>query len=338
MARPVWTGVVSFGLVSLPIALYTATDSHTIRFHQLQRGTADRIRNRRVNERTGDEVDSDEIVKGFDTGGEYVIVEPKELDDIAPGRSKALDVSEFVDLDTVEPIFFDRTYYLGPRGEQYGKVYALLQRALAESNKAGIATFVMRGREYLVALKAEDDLLTLHTLHWADEIRDPHKEVPDLPGRTEPTASEVKMAHQLIDALTTDWIPEDFHDTFQEKVKALIKAKAAGETTEKAEPAAQPTGVVDLMEALRSSVERARSPKDTGEKKAVTSRASAKTAGKKPAAKKRATSSSGRPRSPSLRSLTKVELYEKATKAGIRGRSNMNHDELADALTRAKAG
>ncbi|MFJ8856016.1 Ku protein [Streptomyces sp. NPDC102437] len=101
MARPVWTGIVSFGLVSLPVALYTATDSHTIRFHQLQRGTADRIRNRRVNERNGDEVHLDEIVKGYDTGSEYVIVEPKEVDDIAPGRSKALEVSEFVDLDAV---------------------------------------------------------------------------------------------------------------------------------------------------------------------------------------------------------------------------------------------
>ncbi|MEU0634358.1 Ku protein [Streptomyces sp. NPDC005989] len=327
MARPIWTGIVSFGLVSLPVALYTATDSHTIRFHQLQRGTADRIRNRRVNERTGDEVALAEIVKGYDTGSEYVIVEPEELDDIAPGRSKALEVSEFVDLDTVEPVFFDKTYYLGSRGEQYGKVYALLQRALEESNKAGIATFVMRGREYLVALKAEDGLLTLHSLHWADEIRDPHEEVPDLPGKTEPTAAEVKMAHQLIDALTTDWDPEDFHDTFQEKVEALIKAKAAGEAVEKAEPAAKPTGVVDLMETLRASVERARSPKDTGEKAG----ASENTArGKKPAAKKRTKASD----TGSLRSLTKAELYEKATKAGVKGRSGMTREQLADALAK----
>ncbi|MFJ7200716.1 MULTISPECIES: Ku protein [unclassified Streptomyces] len=325
---PGWPdGLVSFGLVSLPVALYTATDSHTIRFHQLQRGTADRIRNRRVNERTGDEVDLDEIVKGYDTGSEYVIVEPEELDDIAPGRSKALEVSEFVDLDTVEPVFFDKTYYLGPRGEECGKVYALLQQALAESNKAGIATFVMRGREYLVALKAEDGLLTLHSLHWADEIRDPHEEVPDLPEKAEPTPAEVKMAHQLIDTLTTDWDPEDFHDTFQEKVEALIEAKAAGEAVEKAESAAQPTGVVDLMEALRASVEGARSPKDTGEK----ADASGKTGrGKKPAAKKRARASGA----DSLRSLTKAELYEKATKAGVKGRSSMTRDQLADALAK----
>ncbi|MFD9725596.1 Ku protein [Streptomyces sp. NPDC059072] len=336
MSRPVWTGVLSFGLVSLPVALHSATDSHTIRFHQLQRGTADRIRNRRVNERTGDEVDNAEIVKGFDTGGEYVIVEPKELDDIAPGRSKAIEVSGFVDLDTVDPIFFDKTYYLGPRGEQHGTVYALLQRALAESNKAGVATFVMRGREYLVALKAEDDLLTLHTLHWADEIRDPHREVPDLPSKTDPPAAEVKMAHQLIDTLTTDWNPEDFRDTFQEKVKALIEAKVAGEAVEKAEPAARPTGAVDLMDALRASVERARSPKDTGGKATTAvagkTREEKKPAAKKPAAKKRATAH-GSARGKPLMALTKAELYEKAAAAGIEGRSTMNHDQLARALS-----
>ncbi|MFF2965011.1 Ku protein [Streptomyces sp. NPDC057963] len=267
------------------------------------------------------------IVKGYDTSSEYVIVEPEELNGIAPGRSKALKVSEFVDLDAVESVFFDKTYYLGPRGEQYGKVYALLQRALEESNKAGIATFVMRGRQYLVALKAEDDLLTLHSLHWADEIRDPHEEVPDLPGKAEPTAAEVKMAHQLIDALTADWNPEDFHDTFQEKVEALIEAKAAGEAVEKAEPAAQPTSVVDLLEALRGRVEGARSPKDTGEKAGASGKAGR---GKKPAAKKR-TGVSG---AGSLRSLTKADLYEKATKAGVKGRSSMTRDQLVDALAK----
>ncbi|MET9675919.1 Ku protein [Streptomyces sp. NPDC006482] len=172
------------------------------------------IRNRRVNERTGHEVDSDDIVKGFDTGGEYVIVEPKELDDIAPGRSKALEVSEFLALDTVDPIFFDKTYYLGPRGEQYGQAYALLQRVPAESNKAGIATFVMRGREYLVALKAEGDL---HTLHWADEIRDLTRKSPICRARRSRPRPRCRWPHQLIDALTTEGNPEDFHDTLQEK-------------------------------------------------------------------------------------------------------------------------
>ncbi|MFE9468954.1 Ku protein [Streptomyces virginiae] len=233
----------------------------------------------------------------------------------------------------MDPVFFDKTYFLGPRGAQYGKVYALLERALAESNKAGIATFVMRGREYLVALKAEEaeGLLTLHTLHWADELRDPHAEVPDLPGKVEATAAEVKMAMQLIDALAMEWEPEVFHDSFREKVEALVKAKASGETVEKAEPAAEPTGAVDLMEVLRASVERARSPKDTGDK--ATSPGSRAAGGKKaPAAKKRARSgpaAKGR----ELMGLTKAELYEKAAAAGIPGRSSMNHDQLAQALS-----
>ncbi|MGW6785119.1 non-homologous end joining protein Ku [Streptomyces sp. NPDC054987] len=315
MARPVWTGVLSFGLVAIPIGIYTATDSHTTHFHQLQRGTSDRIRNRRVNERTGEEVDLDDIVKGYDTGEEYVLVEPAELDDIAPGRSKTLEISGFVDLAEIDPIFFDRTYYVGPKGKEYSKVYALLEKALAKAERAGVATFVMRGREYLVALKAEDGILTLHTLHWADEIRDPREEVPDLPaasGRGTGSSREMKMAEQLITALGMRWDPEEFRDTYQDKVSALIKAKGAGETVEKAEAAAEATNVVDLTEALRASVERARGG---GRRAGGGGR-------RKPAA-------SGKP----LDSLTKAELYERATAAGIPGRSTMTRAELAEALT-----
>ncbi|MFJ9821792.1 Ku protein, partial [Streptomyces sp. NPDC101151] len=153
MARAIWTGVVTFGLVTVPVGLYTATGSHTVHFHQLQRGTADRIRNKRVNERTGREVDATDIVKGFEVGeGQYVVVEPDELDEVAPGRSKAIDISDFVDLDRIEPVYFDRTYYLAPRGKEYIKVYELLRAALAEADKVGIATFVMRGKQYLCAV------------------------------------------------------------------------------------------------------------------------------------------------------------------------------------------
>ncbi|MEU9083362.1 Ku protein [Streptomyces sp. NPDC048357] len=327
MARPVWAGNLSFGLVSLPVGLYTATDSHTIHFHQLQRGTSDRIRNRRVNERTGDEVELDDIVKGYETGEEYVLVEPKELDEIAPGRSRSLDIAGFVDLTEVDPIFFDKTYYLGPRGAEYGKVYSLLEQALAKAGKAGIATFVMRQHEYLVALKAENGILTLHTLHWADEIRDPKKEIDNLPGKAKASDKELKMAEQLIDALSMKWDPDEFRDTFQEKVTAMIDAKQAGETVEKAEPAAEPTGVVDLMEALHASVERAGSPKTVGGK----ATASGKTApGKKLATKKRVRSA---PKE-DLSGLSKADLYKKAAAANIPGRSNMTRDDLVNALSR----
>jgi DNA end-binding protein Ku len=340
MARAVWSGALAFGLVSLPVQLFTATDSHTIRFHQLQRGTSDRVRNKRVNERTGEEVAPEEIVKGFDTGDEYVLVEPRELEDIAPGRSQTLEVVGFVDLEEVEPIFFDKTYYLGPKGKEYAKVYALLEQALEHQGKAGIATFVMRNHEYLVAVKAEAGLLTLHTLHWADEIRDPHKEIDSLPGgQTKVTDRELKMAEQLIDALRMQWKPEEFHDTFQEKVAQLVEAKRTGEAVEKAEPPAKATNVVDLMEALRASVEQAKSPKDrSGEKATATGRPRTQT---KDAAKKRQTGQHGKPKKQASRastkastvdSLTKAELYQRAIDAGIPGRSSMNREELVHAL------
>ncbi|MEU6089748.1 Ku protein [Streptomyces sp. NPDC047085] len=355
MARAVWNGALTFGLVSLPVQLFSATDSHTIRFHQLQRGTSDRVRNKRVNERTGEEVPLDEIVKGFDAGDEYVLVEPGELEDIAPGRSRQLEISGFVDLEDVEPIFFDRTYYLGPKDEQYEKVYAVLEQALEHANKAGIATFVMRNREYLVAVKAEAGILTLHTLHWPDEIRDPRKEVDHLPGgRTKRSDRELKMAEQLIDSLTMEWNPEDFHDTYQEKVRDLVESKKKGETVEKAEQPAEATNVIDLMDALRASVDRAKTEKgsQTGKggqsekggpsKKTAASKktASAKktTSSKKTASKTKASAARRRrEETGSVDSLSKAELYELAAKADIPGRSSMNREELVEALSQKAA-
>lgn len=336
MARAVWSGVLTFGLVTVPVQLFSATDSHTIHFHQLQRGTADRVRNKRVNERTGDEVPLQEIVKGYETGeGEYVVVEPEELDDIAPGRSRSIDVSGFVELKDVRPVFFDKTYYLGPKGEEYGRVYALLHDALAKEDKAGIATFVMRNHEYLVALKAEAGILTLHTLHWADEVRDPRKEIDALPGRRKTSDRELAMARQLIDTLSMDWKPEEWHDTFQEKVAALLKAKQEGQEVEKSAPPPKSTNVVDLMEALQASVEHARSPMASSDK-ATPSGVSKKARSKSGSGKKR-TPSKQAPKRPDLQNLTKTELYRRATDADVPGRSSMNRDELIDALTRGHA-
>ncbi|MBT2396734.1 Ku protein [Streptomyces sp. ISL-100] len=338
MARPVWSGALTFGLVSLPVQMFTATDSHTVHFHQLQRGTSDRVRNKRVNERTGDEVPLDEIVKGYDAGDEYVLIEPGELEDIAPGRSQAVEISGFVDLEQVKPIFFDKTYYLAPKGKEYAKIYALLERALAQADKAGIATFVMH-RQYLVAVKAEGGLLTLHTLHWADEIRNPREEIGSLPEKSDVTSRELKMAEQLIETLSMEWKPEEFHDTFQEQVRKLIEAKRTGESVEKAEPPAQATNVVDLMEALRASVDQARSPKDRGKGKSAAG--DAPVARIKDAADKRRAGRAAKPKpkpeaekkASSLDSLTKAELYQRATDAGVPGRSSMTREELIKALS-----
>ncbi|MCX5256758.1 Ku protein [Streptomyces canus] len=344
MARAIWTGVITFGLVSAPVGLFTATEDHTVHFHQLQRGTSDRIRNRRVNERTGDEVDSDDIVKGFEAGeGEYVIVEPDELDEIAPGRSQTIDISDFVDLAAIEPVYFDRTYYLAPRGKEYLKVYELLRAALADANKVGIATFVMRGKQYLTALRAEDKVLVLQTLHWADEVRDPRRELPELPSGRAGKGKELDMALQLVDALSGPWNPARYHDTYQDKVRELVQAKAEGQEVAVAEEAPQATNVVDLMEALQGSLERTRS---AGGKKPAASRkkAAARTPARKTAASKtkkappkQARASSSRSRGggrSELRQLSKAELYQQATDQDIPGRSKMSREQLIDALAR----
>lgn len=317
MARAIWTGVITFGLVSVPVGLYTAVENHTVHFHQLQRGTTDRIRNRRVNERTGKEVPSEDIVKGYEAAeGEYVVIEPDELDEIAPGRSRTIDISDFVDLDDIEPVYFDRTYYVAPRGKDHAKVYGLLREALAEVGKAGIATFVMRGKQYLIALRADDKVLVLQTLHWADEVRDPGQELPELPSGQVGKGKERDMAVQLIDALDAPWEPAKYHDTYQEKVRELVRAKAEGQEIEAAEEAPQATNVVDLMEVLQGSLDRARGTKS---KNAAKSKDSTKS---KPKARKET----------ELQQLSKSELYQRATDQGIEGRSKMSRDELIDAL------
>ncbi|MFI1371895.1 Ku protein [Streptomyces longwoodensis] len=260
MARAIWTGVITFGLVTVPVGLYTATQDHAVHFHQLQRGTSDRVRNKRVNERTGDEVESKDVVKGYEIDdGQYVVVEPDELDEIAPGRSKTIDISDFVDLDRIEPVYFDRTYYIAPRGKEYTEVYKLLRAALAEADKVGIATFVMRNKQYLTALRAEDSVLVLQTLHWADEVRDPGQELPELPTSRAGRGKQMDMALQLVDALSTDWEPSRYRDTYQEKVRELVRAKAEGEEITGGEEPPQATNVIDLMQVLEGSLESARS-------------------------------------------------------------------------------
>ncbi|WP_328564328.1 Ku protein [Streptomyces coelicoflavus] len=331
MARAIWTGVITFGLVSVPVGLYTATQDHTVHFHQLQRGTSDRIRNRRVNERTGKEVDPGDIVKGYEASeGEYVVVEPEELDEIAPGRSRTLDITDFVDLDRIEAVYFGRTYYLAPRGKEYLKVYELLRTALAEAGKVGVATFVMRNRQYLTALRAEDRVLLLQTLHWADEVRDPVQELPELPSDRVGRGKELDMALRLVDALSGDWEPARYQDTYQEKVRELVRAKAEGEEVAVAAEAPAATNVVDLMEVLRGSLEQA---KDTGGKRPSSSR-------KKTAAPSRP-SRGTRPKPPErdeLRELSKTELYRRATEQDIAGRSKMSRRQLVDALSGGGSG
>src|SRR3954452_20929419 len=300
MARAIWSGVMSFGLVSVPVEIYSATEAHEPTFHQFEKGTNDRIRYQRVNERTGKEVDYGDIVKGAEVGrGKYVMIEQDELDSVAPGRSRSLAIDRFVDLDEIDPIHFAKSYFLGPNGDEAKKPYALLRDAMARANRAAIANFVMRGKEYLAAIRADGDVLVLETLFFADEIRNPKDEIGNLPGKIKLSPQELKMAGQLIESMAGDWDPKQYRDTYTDRVNKLIQAKAKNKTYQQAEEAPKATNVVDLTEALRASVEAARkggraSAKKTTAKKTTAKKTSAKkTTAKKTTAKKTSAKKTG---------------------------------------------
>jgi DNA end-binding protein Ku len=309
MARPVWNGTISLGLVTVPVALYTATEDHSVSFRQIERGTTDRIRLQRVNERTGEEVEYSDVAKGYQTDGDDVVeVEPEELADIAPGRSRSLEIDTFVDLAEIDPTFFDRTYWLAPKDEDYAHAYHLLLRAMADTGLAGVAMLVMRGRQHLTAVRAGDGILVLHTMRFADEIRDPAKEIPDLPAAPKPKRKELDMAMELIESMSGPWQPREYRDDYQDRVRKLVADKEKGRKHKAARKPAEPTKVIDLTDALRRSMRKAgkttkgRAPADPG-------------------------------------SMSKTELDKLARELGVKGRSSMTKRQLADAVagSRSKA-
>lgn len=282
MARTIWKGSLSFGLVNVPIGVYPATQDKSIHFNQFERGTSDRIRYKKVNERTGDEVESGNIVKGVDLGGgEYVILSEDELAAAEPERSRYIEITDFVSLDEIDPVYFNTTYYLAPEGDTAGKAYSLLRQAMQDSGKVAIATFVMRNKEYLVAIRPEADVLALETMYFADEVRSPANELPNLPDAEQPSDREVKMAELLIESMEGSWDPSRYHDTHRQKVEALIEEKRQGKTIV-ASAAAPASKVVDLMAALSASIKAQSNPaKPAARKNTVAAKAPAKrTAGK----------------------------------------------------------
>jgi DNA end-binding protein Ku len=290
MARAVWSGMISFGLVSVPVGLFTATEEHEPSFHQFADGGTDRIRYKRVNERTGREVEFADIVKGVDVGGgKYVMVTDDELEQVAPGRSRALEISGFVDLDDIDPIYFNKAYYLAPAGNENKKTYALLRDAMADTNRAGIATFVMHGKQHLAAIRASGNILVLETLFFADEVRDAKKMLDNLPGKTSFGKGELDMATQLIKSMDAAWKPEQYRDTYTDRVNDLIEAKRKGNDVEVADETPEATNVVDLLDALRRSVDSARGGSgratDSATKNAPATRVSKIAAKKAPARK-----------------------------------------------------
>lgn len=331
MARAMWSGSLSFGLVNVPVGLYSATEDKTVHFHQLQKGTASRVRNKRVNEDTGEEVAYEDVVKGYDLGdGQYVIVSPEELESVEPGPSKTIDIVDFVDQDEIDPLYYQRTYYLGPTNKAAAKPYALLARAMSDANRVAIATFVMRAKQYLAAVRAVGNVLVLETMFFADEVRDPTETVPDLPAAAEAGGRELDMALSLLESMTAPWDPSNYEDTYRDRVMSLIEAKQQGEeVTAQAQPAS--AKVVDLVEALERSL---RAASEEKERHGAKSRSGGESPSREAATE--TPTPSGSKGADSLESSSKEELYKRAKELGVEGRSKMTHDELVAALRGAK--
>ena len=255
MPRSIWSGAISFGLINVPVKVYSAVSAKSVRFHQLDVRTGTRISQRRVNPQTGEEVPFDQLVKGYElTKDRYVIVKPEELDAIAPEKSRTIDIEDFVELAEIDPIYYDHPYWLVP-DKGAAKAYALLLEAMKETGKVAIARVVLRNKEHLVALRPAGGGLMMETMNFHDEVVS-SEELDELVAASESAASdrEVKMAQQLIDSLTTQFTPESYSDTYREKVLDLIERKAQGEEIAIQPEAAEPARVPDLMAALEASL------------------------------------------------------------------------------------
>jgi DNA end-binding protein Ku len=260
MARAIWSGFLTFGLVSVPVGLYPATADQTVHFHQLHKGTSNRIRYKKVDEATGEEVDNADIVNGYDVGGgEYVVVTRDELKEVAPGRSETIEISDFVDLDQIDPVFFRQTYYLAPRGQGAERAYALLRQAMQETAKVGVATLILRDKEYLAAVRPGDQVLMLETMYFADEIREPGELFDTPPTDISFGGRDLQVAKQLVESLTVDWTPDKYRNSYRARVEDLIERKREGKAIVFTEE--RPTSnVVDLTAALEASLAQARNP------------------------------------------------------------------------------
>ncbi|QGG96677.1 non-homologous end joining protein Ku [Actinomarinicola tropica] len=293
MPRAMWSGAISFGLVNIPVKLFTAVTPKTVRFNQIDSRTGSRVRQKLVAESDGSEVSRDQIVKGYELRkGDYVIVDEAELAALDPDAGRSIDIEEFVDLADIDPIYFDKAYWLAPdKGNP--KPYALLAESMAAADKVGIARLVLRSKQYLAAIRSVDGVLVMSTMSWADEINRPET-IPELDGVTDLDVSEREqaLATQLIESLSAPFEPEKYHDTYREQVLALIEAKAAGDTElVSTAPQESSSSVVDLMAALEASVAaraeaKGRHPASTADAEPATTKAAAK---KKAPARKKAT-------------------------------------------------
>jgi DNA end-binding protein Ku len=261
--RTIWNGSISFGLVNIPIGLALATQRDDVSFRTLHRECGTPIKQKRWCPFHERDVEADELVKGWEVAkGEFVIVEESDLESVALQRSQSIEILRFVSLEDVDPVYFDRTYYLAPASaDAQRRPYVLLLRAMQETGMAAVGKFVLWGKENLCLIRAQGEALALELLFFADDVR-PKSEIEEAVGATELKDAELQLAEQVINSLAGDWNPEDFENEYRRDLRAMLDAKLAGEQIKRPEPVAE-TPVIDLMEALRRSVAEVQTSKKT---------------------------------------------------------------------------
>jgi len=282
MARAIWTGSISFGLLNVPVKLYSAVSKKSVSFRELRASDSSRVRHKRVAEADGEEVDYNDIVKGYEIAPEqYVVITKDELEELDPKKTRAIEIQDFVDLDDIDPIYFDHPYYLGPdKGAE--RAYTLLVKAMDEAHKVAIARFVLRNRESLAAIRPMDDVLTMATMRFADEVVTPG-ELEDVLGEEveAPKKKELEMAKALIDSLTSDFDAAQYRDEYREELLALIESKAKGEAiAAPAGEAPKPTKAPDLMAALEESLAAVKGEEDKSKPSKPAAKSDSKTSSK----------------------------------------------------------
>jgi DNA end-binding protein Ku len=277
MPRAIWSGAISFGLVNIPVKLYSAVSKKTVRFHQIDAESGGRVRQKRVGP-DGEEIAYEQIVKGYEIGPDrYVTISPEELEALEPQKTRTIDIEDFVDLEQIDPIYYDHPYYLAP-DTGAAKAYRLLVDAMEDSGKVAVARVVLRSKEHLVAIRPRDGALAMETMLFADEVipADSLEELAAGDGDVQTSDRELAMANQLIDSLASDFEPEKYRDEYRERVLDLIERKAQGETIVIEEPEAEPEKVPDLMAALEASIASAKTPAKKAKKPAAKKKAAAK--------------------------------------------------------------
>ena len=311
MARAIWSGSISFGLLNVPVRLYSAVSKQTVRFRELREGDGSRVKHKRVAESDGKEVPYEKIVKGYEYApDQYVVLSRDELSELEPQRSRAIEIQDFVDLDEIDPIYFEQPYYLGPdKGAE--RAYALLVQAMKDARKVAVARFVLRNKEHLAAIRPMGEVLTLTTMRFHDEVSSPQ----DLDGEVfeeakpkKPEKRELEMATQLIESLTSDFDPDKYRDEYREELLDLLERKAEGKEVVSApteEP--KPTKAPDLMAALEESLAAVKGEEADTDGKPSKAKAKAKPSPRsKSSSKSKSSSSNGRRKSSTSRKKAKA--------------------------------